>query len=176
MINMIKKFTVFAFFVYAQSSLAQIYTWVDKAGTVHYSDTPQRHAKAIPINIRESTSAPILNTSASKTVLHSVAQASHVVDYDTILFEQPHDRATIQNTGGDVEIKIKVLLRSGDSWRVLLDGKETGARQTAQRFILSGVERGEHTLQVQAIDSNNNVLASSAILTIYVHQGIITAP
>lgn len=92
--------------------------------------------------------------------------------YDTIILTQPKDQDTLHNSGGELSIIIDTPLRKNDKWRILLDGKETGELQTTPQFTLQNIERGEHTLQIQAVDTNNKTVASSDILTLYIHQTI----
>jgi FlaG/FlaF family flagellin (archaellin) len=149
-------------------SAAQVYKWVDKEGTVHYSDSPQRNATIVPIRDDEKIVVPV------KSVIpdaKKISPAQKNQEY-AITIEQPKDQETLQNTGGEVTINISssLSLAQGDRWQILMDGKKIGEPQTQNSITLQNIERGEHTLQIQAIDTRDKVLASSVIITFYVHQ------
>jgi hypothetical protein len=149
------------------TSAAQVYKWTDKEGSVHYSDVPQGNATIVPIRDNEKLAVvtPTTKPSPNRTEKKSTADNS-------ITIEQPKDQETLQNTGGELAITIASAtpLAQGDKWQVMIDGKKLGDLQSSNNITLQNIERGEHTLQIYAVDTHGKVLASSAIITFYMHQ------
>jgi hypothetical protein len=58
----------------------------------------------------------------------------------------------------------------------LLDGKQYGTQQTDTSFVMQGVDRGERTLQVQLVDADGAVIASSAVVTFYLWRASALFP
>ena len=95
-------------------------------------------------------------------------------DEATIEISSPQPEETIHDNSGSVAVTVAVrngrvaakLLR----FRVLLDGETYGPIQDSPSFTLSGVERGEHALRVELLDSSGNALASSPSVTFYMWQ------
>ena len=160
---------VLLFAVAPALNAATIYKWMDKEGIVHYADSPQRNATVVFIQDDEKKITPPKATPSDIKISTPVSKSE---SYGTIKIEQPSDQETLQNTGGEVTIKFSTftLLAQGERWQVLVDGKKNGEPQTQNTITLQNIDRGEHTLQIQAIDSHDKVLASSAIITVYVTQ------
>lgn len=91
----------------------------------------------------------------------------------TVVINRPQAGETLHDNTGAVKVAISV---QGGSFpaeqrlRVLLDGKPYGADQRAPGFVLQGVERGEHRLQVQLVDTKGAVVAASTPVTFYLWQ------
>jgi hypothetical protein len=51
--------------------------------------------------------------------------------------------------------------------RVLIDDQPYGGPYGTTTFTLTGIDRGEHTIEVQALDSSGLVLAASRPVTFY---------
>ena len=85
----------------------------------------------------------------------------------------PADEETIHDNTGRVPVAVALdsnALPTGGAIRVLLDGAPLGPARTTASFALEGVERGEHTLQVQLLDAAGNVAASSPTVKFYMWQ------
>lgn len=91
--------------------------------------------------------------------------------YDSISITQPSKDQTIFDNAGSVEVRLSVSpqLRSADRVALLLDGREVAVRG-ALRFRLSGIARGEHTLEARILDGDGNVLIRSATVVFNVWQ------
>lgn len=100
---------------------------------------------------------------------HVYAQSSWA-----IAITNPADGATIHDNEGNVPVEVTV--KRGGTIVALLDGKPYGAPRSSTSFILEGVERGEHTLQVQLVDAGGKVLASSAPVQFYVWRASVLFP
>jgi len=100
-------------------------------------------------------------------------QAGTVSVYDSIAVTKPADGSTVFNNAGNVDVTVVVspALRvgAGDQIVLLVDGRRTAA-QSATRFQLSGIVRGEHTLEAQVVDSSGYTLISSNSVKFYMWQ------
>ncbi|MFN7085705.1 MAG: hypothetical protein ACK4N4_03650 [Burkholderiales bacterium] len=90
-----------------------------------------------------------------------------------VVIVSPRAEETIHDNTGNVTVTVTV--RNGGAaqdapLRVLLDGQPYGPLQHARSFTLAGVERGEHTLQVQLTDAAGEVVASSDAVKFYLWQ------
>lgn len=91
----------------------------------------------------------------------------------TIGITSPADEETVHDNTGRVPVAVTLdgdALPTGGAIRVLLDGAPLGPARTTATFALEGVERGEHTLQVQLLDASGNVAASSPTVKFYMWQ------
>jgi hypothetical protein len=57
-----------------------------------------------------------------------------------------------------------------------MDGKPYGADHHTLEFTLEGVERGEHSLQVQLIDAKDALVSASPSVTFHLWQASVLFP
>ena len=110
----------------AATASAQVaYTWVDKDGVVHFSDTPNQGAKAISLpNLESSAPAPKVESTESLA---------------------PQAKTTSEPTTDE---------------------------QTKAEKPLKNIDRGTHTLAVQAKRSGK-LIASTSPITVHLHRASI---
>jgi hypothetical protein len=93
--------------------------------------------------------------------------------YNVIAVTKPANGTTVFNNAGDVDVTVAVspALRAdaGDQIVLLVDGRRT-AEQSATQFQLSGIVRGEHTLEALVVGVNGNTLISSKPVKFYMWQ------
>jgi hypothetical protein len=86
----------------------------------------------------------------------------------------PAPEQTVHDNEGRVPVSVAVTppnaFETGHSVRVSLDGRGHGAPQRTTSFTVEGVERGEHTLQVELLDAGGRVVAVSAPVKFYLWQ------
>ncbi len=148
-----------------------IYQWTDENGVVHFSDQKTSNAKEVDISISPSIEmakpAPRKpKPEPEKKVKYGVSIAS------------PANEATIRSNEGIVVVQTQVKPELNPSLRlqVLLDGRPTADPTPNTTFMLEGVERGEHQLQVKLFDSSGKQLAMSESTTIFLHKASIYSP
>ena len=75
----------------------------------------------------------------------------------------PADGDGLRANSGDfvVQAQVEPELREGDRLRLLLNGNAQGAAQASLAFPLTGVDRGEHQLQLQIFDENGSIVFES---------------
>lgn len=95
-------------------------------------------------------------------------------DAATIAIASPKPEETIHDNTGSVAVVVVsgdgAVAPDGVSIRVFLDGQPYGPVQHSRSFTLTGVERGEHTLQVQLVNAAGKMLASSNTVKFYMWQ------
>lgn len=155
---------------------ADIYKWTDNNGNVHFSDQPRDGAKKIEIPDAQ-TYEQKKETSAQQ---HSLDQQNEETksdksQYQSIAILKPQKEDTVRDNEGIVEVLINVepTLKEGDQLVVLLDGKPIGEPQTALNFNLKDIDRGAHTLDVQVVDANMQVIIASEQVTFYMHRAAV---
>jgi hypothetical protein len=150
---------------------AQIYKYTDANGNTAYSNQPPdgRPSQSIelpPLNSVESVRKPAPTTLPATTV--QVPQTT----YQTLaLTGLPTEEALRANNGTfDVGVAIQPRLRPGDTLRLVLDGQPYGQPANVPRLQLVNVDRGEHSLAVEVLDSQQTVLQQSATVTFTVQR------
>jgi len=165
-------------------SFANIYQWQDEQGNVHFSNEPQPGAVVADIPApqtykprprKQFTIEPYHKTIDVKEVIDTIDSHPHI--YTAVSIVQPQNEGTIWNTAGNLEVKVeaKPALKKGDKIIVYIDGKETGEPQKEVEFVIPGIERGTHTLQVTIEDAKGRVLIRSNTVTFYIHQTFISS-
>lgn len=96
----------------------------------------------------------------------------------TVAITGPENEETIHDNAGNVRVSITVegLTPEGLRVRVLLDGRRHGPDRNRTTFTLSGVERGEHLLQVRLLDHAGGVIASSGVIKFYMWRASRLSP
>ncbi len=88
--------------------------------------------------------------------------------YESIEILRPAAGATVFDNAGDVEVTVAIspALRRGDRIVLSIDGGEV-AQGGRTRFKLSGIDRGAHSLQAEAVDRHAESLIVSKPVTFY---------
>jgi hypothetical protein len=101
------------------------------------------------------------------------AQSGTASVYDSIAVAKPADGSTVFNNAGNVDVTVVVspALRAAaaDQVVLLVDGHRA-ATQSATDFKLTGIVRGQHTLQAQVVDSSGKALIASKPVKFYMWQ------
>lgn len=167
---------------------ANIYTWIDANGVTHYSDAPMPQAKIMHLTPQQfsqpiSFPAAFANkaTVLSKTqnsaanLKTSKQKASQLFSgYTEIRITQPVKQATVYNNQGDVEVQVilqpALQTEAGDKLVYWLDNQSFSVSTTATTKKLINVNRGEHKLQAQVQNRNNQVLLTSDEIIFYMQR------
>lgn len=169
-------------------AIAEIYKWVDKEGTMHFSDQPQPGATTVTVPsqaLREKapTEASGDNVSAGDSAMTAMPSESANQDTDTpakhgyraLSIQDPADQSPVRDNNGTIVITVNLEpdLAADDKLQVLLDGKPYGDTQTEIPLKITGVDRGEHTLAVEILDKTGKQLKISRTITIFLHKAAI---
>ncbi len=153
-----------------KANAAEIYTWTDGAGVVHFSDHPEPGAKTIQVHEMQTYSAP--PTQPSSQLQPPPKGVNERATYSAISIVEPANETTVRNPQGyvPVTVEVKPQLAEGDGLQLVLDGVVVGKPQQTSSFSLQGIERGSHQLVAQIVNTNGTVLSSSDPITINMMQ------
>ena len=168
----------------ATTTSAQVaYTWVDKDGVVHFSDTPNQGAKAISLPNLEST-APAPKVESTESLAPQAKTTSEPTTDEQTKAEKPlplslsmltpqHDETIRSNPGAiNIQLEANRKLGIGEQLQLFLDGKPYGAPQSRLTWQLKNIDRGTHTLAVQAKRSGK-LIASTSPITVHLYRASI---
>ncbi|WP_286295329.1 DUF4124 domain-containing protein [Vibrio apostichopi] len=174
-------------------SAQTVYTWVDEDGVLHFSDNPtDQGAKSLRLpDVQASAPAPKFEASTpvdaadpSTSTSKTATPAQNQQETKTTEREAPaqltltmltpiHDQ-TIRNNRGLIPIQIELnrKLGIGEQLQLMLDGRRYGAPQTQPTWELKGIDRGTHTIAIQAHRSGK-LIASTSPVTVYLHRATL---
>jgi hypothetical protein len=118
---------------------------------------------------------PLIRMAA--TALAAAALAAGAQPSYQLSIVEPADQSTVFSDTGEMTVQLAVAPNPapGESIELLVDGAPAGASASTE-FALSGMTRGEHTLQARIIDSTGNVAATSATTLFYVWAASVLFP
>ena len=84
-----------------------------------------------------------------------------------------HDQTIRSNRGFlSIQIELNRKLGIGEQLQLMLDGRRYGAPQTQPNWQLKDIDRGTHTIAIQAHRSGK-LIASTSPVTVYLHRATI---
>ncbi|MEJ6521414.1 MULTISPECIES: DUF4124 domain-containing protein [Shewanella] len=162
-----RAFTLISLLLLSLFAQATVYKWVDKDGKVHYSDEP--HPNAEVVELKEKT----LNQIALPPVKNDAddSQVIQQIQYQVVI-TSPEEEETVRDNNGDFQVTATVTpeIKSQYLMALKLDGQTVGQPQVGGIFQLKNIDRGEHTIVVDAMTQNGKVFASSSPRKIFLHQ------
>ncbi|MCL1121930.1 DUF4124 domain-containing protein [Shewanella seohaensis] len=162
-----RTFTLISLLLLSLFAQATVYKWVDKDGKVHYSDEP--HPNAEVVELKEKT----LNQIALPPVKNDAddSQVIQQIQYQVVI-TSPEEEETVRDNNGDFRVTATVTpeIKSQYLMALKLDGQTVGQPQVGGIFQLKNIDRGEHTIVVDAMTQNGKVFASSSPRKIFLHQ------
>jgi hypothetical protein len=156
-----------------------LYKWVDKDGTVHYSDNPDaKNAEVFKppeLSAYKSVSVSSTKKPSQKANGDASADAANISGF-TIL--APQEEETIISNQGIFSFKISTGARQeeGDFFKLEIDGKLINRRHTNSIFSVTSLERGAHKARVFRFDKDNKLIAETSIRTFYLRKASIHDP
>lgn len=164
-----KVFLLISLFV-SSTSLAAIYQWQDEHGVTHYSDDSHHSTTTKPKTLK--VLKPIANKiSIPKAAPPAQELSPPVLSTAKISFISPQEQQTIRNNIGEITViaNLSDPIKATDKIRLLVDHVIKKEHHSPE-FNLRSIELGEHTLQLQLISQSGKILASSQLITIYMHR------
>jgi len=155
-----RLFTLISLVLLSLFAQATVYKWVDKDGKVHYSDEP--HPNAEIVELKEKTLNQITLPPVNPDTNDS--QAIEQTKYQVVI-TSPEEEETVRDNNGDFQVTATVTPEIKSQYQI------------GGTFQLSNIDRGEHTIVVDAMTQNGKVFASSSPRKIFLHQAaMIPAP
>ena len=160
----------------ASPLMAQVYKVVDKDGNVTFTDQPpgdgSKPIKLAPISVIEAPvyeKAPKLTDEEEAAKEPSLSYLRKI--YRDFAIISPTQEESVWKPDGPIAVawSVRTALQPGMKVALFLDG--TKHVTTEQPMIpLSGLDRGEHTVKAELIDSKNRVVATAETVTFFVRQ------
>ena len=104
-----------------------------------------------------------------KAVLTLTFCASALAAQTEVRVLSPHPDETRHDNSGNVPVVLSIEGQYA-AVRTLVDGKAYPDLHRSSAFTLTGLDRGEHTIQIELLDRAHNVVAASEPVTFYVWQ------
>lgn len=156
-----------------------VYKWVGADGKVTYSDRPQPGAQEMklpkePPPPTEVKSVPGIAPSVNPPLETGPGEkpAAEFKGYSKIAIVKPkNDEAMRANDGNvDVELALEPAFdpKLGHTFIASLDGVPFGAPQTQPKFQLLNVNRGTHSLRVEAKDTKGKTVGDTGSIVFHV--------
>ncbi|PTQ71179.1 DUF4124 domain-containing protein [Pseudomonas sp. GV071] len=154
---------------------AEIYKYTDANGNTVFTNQPPlgTNAEAVslpPVNTVKSPPPPTMpgngQGNAAATQVYEVLEIANLPDAEALR----------SNDGNlTIDVRIEPQLRIGDSLQLLLDGQPYGGLTNSQQFPLSNIERGEHSVSVQAF-SGDRLIQQSPTVTFAIQRVSTNSP
>jgi hypothetical protein len=142
----------------------ELYKWVDKDGTVHFSDKPE--AGAEKIMVKDVTTIPADKPQSAA----ANPKASEVRHYEITFTSPKADEEIRDNTGNiNVNVQLNPALNAGDTIQFSMDGQPKGEPGPGTELSLTNLDRGTHTVQVTVLGQGGKPLGSAST-TFSVHR------
>ncbi|RYV02938.1 DUF4124 domain-containing protein [Shewanella sp. OPT22] len=149
------------------SAVATVYKWVDKDGKVHYSDVPRKGAEVVKPNPRTENTFKFVAPLMPKKQPKKETIGTEI----NVKITSPTDQQTIRDNRGNFTVTSSTSVpKHGLNYLLIMDGKPVAGPQRHGSFSLSNVDRGEHKLRVSLVDRDNKAIATSEVVTIYLHR------
>lgn len=148
---------------------AQIYQYQDANGNTVFTNQLPDGQSGEPVNLPPANQVQISAPTAPAQKSPSVAPAKPFYQQLTVV-NLPTDEALRANNGTfTVQAQLLPALRPGHSIQLLLDGQPYGTPNASGAFLLSNIDRGDHSLVVQVLQGAQ-VVQSSAPMTFTVQR------
>lgn len=177
-------------FIWPITSHAQeVYTWEDENNVIHFNDNALS-TKSLTITLPDYQSEPpapeiehnATNAMTGKTRKEPKVKANdNIAKYVkpqptkpgrlTLSLTAPQHEETIRSTRGIIPISAQInrKLGIGEQLQLMLNGKRYGAPQIQSNWVLKNIDRGAHTISIQAVRSGK-LIASTTPITVYLHR------
>lgn len=155
---------------------AEVYKWVDEQGNVHYGDLPPGGQPTEPLKL------PGLSTYQNRPVppatTEPAAEEQAFSGYTKVEIAQPEPGSAVRANDQRVVVAVALEphLQEGHAVEILLDGSPVGEPYSGTAVELSGVYRGQHSLQARVVDAAGQQLAASPVVTFTLRQVSIIKP
>lgn len=156
----------------ASATAADVYRWVDDKGVVHYGDKPQ-HPGDQPVQLPQlqtykSGTAPPGFANPADSSSSAAAKGKPPAAATAIAITAPEADETIRDADGRVQVNVSGQAGHGQGLVYYLDGAAQNAAPTAATsYLLSGVERGDHSISVALVGADGQEVLRSAEVTIH---------
>jgi len=190
MLAVTRTLTMTALLAMVAQAGAEVYTWVDETGQVHYSDTwvagcEEVDTPEFPPAVAPPTPAPSIASPRTVSPEPKVPAESEEPVYKSLNIVSPEQDECLRRLGGIVKVLVdvdpapqtrKLLQDPGHRLLVSLDGTPLasdfliGLQDGSLALFLTEVFRGTHQLQVTIEDDEGERLAQSQPVSFHVQE------
>ncbi|MGF1698105.1 DUF4124 domain-containing protein [Vibrio lamellibrachiae] len=158
-----------------------IYTWEDDQGVLHFSDSPGgKSTKALTLPDHQANApAPSFenlpsDTSSNKTVPNKKTKTALQPEPLSLSFQSPQSDQTIRSNQGHINVtsKLNRKLVVGEHLQLIFNDASYAAPNTNGEWQLKSINRGTHTISIQAF-RDGKLIASSNTITVHLHRASI---
>lgn len=155
------------------TSIAAIYQWTDEQGITHFSDDESKPASAKEIDVK--LTPPSINSLTQSRSPEASTALPTVQDTPlapiNISITSPVDQQTLRSNNGEITVlaALSSTLQYGSNIRLLIDGI-VHSEQVEDKFTVLNVPLGTHKLQLQVVNNSGKIIASSELITVYLHR------
>lgn len=165
--------TLLTFLLSSVPAVAQdkkVYVSRDANGVLVFSDSPTPGAEEVSFTARPNLMEATNVRFPDKKLAEPEGYKVNIV--------QPENEATVRDNTGSVYISgsISPRFQRGFRVRLLLNGTLHGEPQNSTVFVLRDIDRGEHTIQLELIDQNGKLIATSPLTIFYLHRASLISP
>ena len=162
---------------------ASVYRTTDAQGNVIFTDKPVDNAERV--DLEPLTVVPAVGVDAAPPPTQRAEPAASrrvgqpFMPYSTFRIAAPDDGQTLPTgAAGNVQVRLAIepALREDHKVRLLLDGVVSQSALHSSAFMLTNLERGEHTLVAELLDADGQVRLRSAPVTLYVQRASVNLP
>jgi hypothetical protein len=175
-----KNWLLLLFCLFLSPASADVYKWVDNDGNIHYSDqSPEEGAKPVELPKGVYYTPPPLPEGSEEGLEEGLekemAGQPGAVAYGELVITRPTMNEVIRSNEGivTVEYTIDPALAAGDEFKIILDGLKHKGSIKSTSFVLTDINRGSHTLKVQAIREGVAVATSKSVIFHLLKESVI---
>ncbi|HEY3392725.1 MAG TPA: DUF4124 domain-containing protein [Lacipirellulaceae bacterium] len=153
-----------------------VWKWVDEQGVTHYSDRPVQGAQRVEISVGSRADSARTAPSPARAPSPPAAAAE---SYRDLEIWKPADGDSIVNTGGTVEVRIRLdpALQRQHSVNLYFDGRLVENFPAGSlEHMLRDVPRGQHSLVAVILDGSGKRLQESPVVRFNVRQESVAQP
>ena len=159
----------------------QLYKIVDKNGKVTYTDkkpSSDVNYEKITVTTAKPNPEAAQKARASKQRWQPQQKSDtpkRFRGYSEVVIASPQNDQTILNDQQRLAVKLALTpgLQPGHKAQLLFDGESFDEPSKNLNFVLTDLERGSHSIQVNIIDANGKTIASSNSVTVHVKRPIV---
>ncbi|KPA92361.1 hypothetical protein PF66_01040 [Pseudomonas asplenii] len=143
---------------------AEVYTYIDSQGNRVFTDQPHKGATRVPLAPSNRMSAHPRSQAATPATSKASPSPGPIFHYQMVRVLVPAPDATVRSAEGNLIVSVtsEPGLQPGHGYRLLLDGKPTGAAGTSPVFALENIDRGTHQLAVEILDEQGRIAERTA--------------
>lgn len=144
---------------------ADVYTYTDAQGNQVFTDQPRKNAKRVPLpssnNLNQAAPATIKKSPVAAPVPKTIKVITH---YTLLRVLSPEPDGTVNQASGELVVTVTSdpALQEGDQYQILLDGNPVASPGTSPVFMINAVDRGQHQLAAEIIDSDGETVERTA--------------